>query len=246
VPFGGADVVYGLERSEAIKGLRYLKPGGLCIANLPDGPEVDIPAPVREAAAAQNLEIVSVDALGKAMEKKAPMIANIVLAGAAATHPRNPFTLKELQDTITPASARRVSSKPTCGRSTPARRSQTSHSPDGSTMTRLRTDRSARIREAVVHLIVALGLAGGIMLWYESHNAEITGRTEVIAAAGRQVAERLTTDGVAEFDLTPDELAERVQDAFHPDDMVTGRHVARFAPGPPDGGEAPVIPNGRR
>ena len=95
---GAADVVFGLERNEALKGLRLARAGGTSfIALAEDDGDTAIPEAVASAARGCDISIVPVEVGKEAARLGLERSANLILLGASGAHPAGPFSLAELQ-----------------------------------------------------------------------------------------------------------------------------------------------------
>lgn len=96
---GTADVLLALEAREAARSLDYLRDGGLCVANAPEG---TFPDPALQAYLDDRALIcTSIDADAIALELGAPPVANTTLLGFAAARPDMLFTLEQVSESIT-------------------------------------------------------------------------------------------------------------------------------------------------
>lgn len=93
---GAADVLLALNDAEACKALDYLRQGGTCIANAPDGRFP--PDALKGYVADRDLTCAAADANRVALELGAPGIANMALLGFAAAKGALPFRLEQLAD----------------------------------------------------------------------------------------------------------------------------------------------------
>ena len=95
---GTADLLIALDQSEAYKSLDFLREGGACFVNAPDGTFPD--KALDDYIAHYNLTCASIDADSIALELGAPPVANSALLGFMALHSASPFTLDQILDTV--------------------------------------------------------------------------------------------------------------------------------------------------
>ena len=93
-----AHLLLALERLEGLRNLASLRPGGLFIANSPDG------SFLTEAVSAyldrQRVELVTVDATTLAVAGGSVRNVNVVMLGSCAAHPATPFDLDDLRRAV--------------------------------------------------------------------------------------------------------------------------------------------------
>ena len=100
---GTADVLLGLERTETMRALAFLRPGGLCLVNSEPEPW---PAGIEQILRRARITTVTVPADAVASDLGAPRVANTVLLAAAAAHALGPFTvdgLRRVVEDVSPA-----------------------------------------------------------------------------------------------------------------------------------------------
>lgn len=97
VPEGAADLLLGLERTETVRALRFLRPEGLCVVNSEPEPW---PAAIGEILRRARITTVTVPADRLASDLGTPRVANTILLAAVAAHPRGPFTTDELRKVV--------------------------------------------------------------------------------------------------------------------------------------------------
>jgi indolepyruvate ferredoxin oxidoreductase beta subunit len=95
---GTADILFSFEENETYRTLKFLKKGGLCVANLESAGRFD----EKIARHLEDKEIAfrSFDASGTAMKIGSVMSTNIVLIGYAAGTGLFPFDHKELKSVL--------------------------------------------------------------------------------------------------------------------------------------------------
>lgn len=93
---GTADLLLALEPDEAVRNLPFLRQGGTACVNAENGlrPEVE------EHLERLGIQVLCLPASRIAVELGFAAIANVVLAGFAASHPALPFPLDTLRETI--------------------------------------------------------------------------------------------------------------------------------------------------
>lgn len=92
---GTAEVVVGLEPTEGLRNLEFLRPGGVYLVNSPDLSH--IPAPVMKRLEEMKVKVHHFDADGKAMGNKKPLTANLYLIGYMSALDEVPFDYEELR-----------------------------------------------------------------------------------------------------------------------------------------------------
>ena len=95
---GDADVLIGMSRDETLRGLGFLRPGGIVVANLRAGEA--IPTEMGAILERHGINWVQVRALDKAVELGNPKLTNLVLIGAAVGRDALPFTLEEILEIL--------------------------------------------------------------------------------------------------------------------------------------------------
>ncbi|HLF90684.1 MAG TPA: 2-oxoacid:acceptor oxidoreductase family protein [Anaerolineales bacterium] len=96
IPHGTADILIALETDEAVRNLPYLRSGGTAFVNAKNGLRSEVAGEVSRLA----LDIHCVPASQLAIELGAAAVANVVLAGFAAAHPKMPLSFETLQETL--------------------------------------------------------------------------------------------------------------------------------------------------
>lgn len=94
-----ADVVLGLERTEGLRSLEFLRPGGVYLVNAPSLSH--IPEAVVEYFEKIDASVHYFDADKNALEKGKPLTANLYLIGYLSALPSIPFEIDELKDVVT-------------------------------------------------------------------------------------------------------------------------------------------------
>jgi indolepyruvate ferredoxin oxidoreductase beta subunit len=80
---GSADALIGLDRTEAMRNLTFVRPGGTVFVNSPDGLDVSLAPRLAELG----ITVHAIDASHHAAAINAPASANLVLLGFAGAHP---------------------------------------------------------------------------------------------------------------------------------------------------------------
>ena len=93
---GGADVLVGLDRAEAIRNLTFVRPGGAVYVNSPDGLDPSLAPRLAELG----IRVHAIDAQRRAAEIGVPAAANLVLLGFAAAHPNFGIGVTELEAAV--------------------------------------------------------------------------------------------------------------------------------------------------
>jgi indolepyruvate ferredoxin oxidoreductase beta subunit len=115
---GSADILFSLEKNEALKTLHYLKPstnsqnGGVGFINASDPDYMN--QPIRNYLRDNGIEIHIFSADRIAVEMGSVQSTNIALMGFASSHPKFPFAFEKLRasiDRVTPPKFREVSLK---------------------------------------------------------------------------------------------------------------------------------------
>jgi indolepyruvate ferredoxin oxidoreductase beta subunit len=89
---GAADALVGLDRSEAIRNLTFLRRGGAVFVNSADGLDESLQSRLREL----DVRVNAVDAGRCAAELGSMTVVNLVVLGFAAAHPAFGVTVEEL------------------------------------------------------------------------------------------------------------------------------------------------------
>ncbi len=105
VPAGEAHIVLSLERTETFRVLRFLRPGGACLANIRD--EDGVPDKVLEGLEAMDVSFFRLDADAVARRLGAPQAANVAMLGLLASWPGAPFSKDELREALGRSGAER-------------------------------------------------------------------------------------------------------------------------------------------
>ncbi|MDD5309090.1 MAG: indolepyruvate oxidoreductase subunit beta [Deltaproteobacteria bacterium] len=100
---GTADVLLALERTEGLRNLEFLKPGGVYLVNAPDLSHV--PAAVRSHFESTGVRAHFFDADRHALAEGKPLTANLYLIGYLSALPEMPFEFAELKEALTRLSA---------------------------------------------------------------------------------------------------------------------------------------------
>lgn len=87
---GTADLVLGLDATEAARHLAFARPGGLCFVNVPFGDWM-VGEEVSALLDTLGISLLQVDADRIALECGGPTVANVVLLGFATAHPASLF-----------------------------------------------------------------------------------------------------------------------------------------------------------
>ncbi len=95
---GTADVLVGLERTEGLRNLEFLRGGGIYLVNAPD--LSCIPESAIEQLREMGMKIHNFDADGIAMAKKRPLTANLYLIGYLCALSEIPFEHEEIKETV--------------------------------------------------------------------------------------------------------------------------------------------------
>lgn len=103
---GTADCLLGLSLEEALANAVFPRPGGLVVVNARQA--VRGANPVLERLASLGTAVREADADGIAISLGSPRLANVVLLGAAAVHPRFPFSPESLRAALASASPART------------------------------------------------------------------------------------------------------------------------------------------
>jgi indolepyruvate ferredoxin oxidoreductase, beta subunit len=95
---GTADVLLALERTEGLRNLEFLKPGGIYLVNAPD--LAHVPAAVRSHFEATGVKAYCFDADRHALAEGKPLTANLYLIGYLCALPEVPFEFEELKEAL--------------------------------------------------------------------------------------------------------------------------------------------------
>jgi len=95
---GTADILYSLEEKETYKNLHFLKSGGACFANMPDGDRFD--KKILDHLKTKNIVFYPFDANGIAMELGSVRASNICLLGYSIGTGFTPFRYADLKDVL--------------------------------------------------------------------------------------------------------------------------------------------------
>ena len=93
-----ADLLLALERTEGLRNLEFLRPGGVYLVNAPDLSHV--PEEARAYLERIGAEVRCFDADGRALGKGKPLTANLYLIGYMAALDRIPFGIDELAEVV--------------------------------------------------------------------------------------------------------------------------------------------------
>ncbi|MBN1223455.1 MAG: indolepyruvate oxidoreductase subunit beta [Candidatus Aminicenantes bacterium] len=95
---GTADLLYSLEEKETYKNLHFLRSGGACFANMPDGSRFD--KTILDHLKRRDIIFRAFDSSGIAMELGAVRAANICLIGFSVGTGLTPFGYEDLKDVL--------------------------------------------------------------------------------------------------------------------------------------------------
>jgi len=95
---GTADVLVGLEPTEGLRNLEFLRPGGVYLVNAPDLSH--LPEAVTRRFEEMGVKAHCFDADGRAMQLKKPLTANLYLIGYMAGLVEVPFDLDEIEGVV--------------------------------------------------------------------------------------------------------------------------------------------------
>jgi len=109
VASGEADILVSLEKTETYRNLHFLKKGGACFANIPEGDELDprVASFLKESGAS----FFRLDADGVARGSGAPQATNVALLGLLASWSESPFSKEELEAALGKSGAPRFREK---------------------------------------------------------------------------------------------------------------------------------------
>jgi indolepyruvate ferredoxin oxidoreductase beta subunit len=93
---GAADALVGLDRSEAMRNLTFVRPGGCVFVNSVNGLDDSLRARLDELG----IRVNAIDAERCAVELGSPAVVNLVVLGFAAAHPEFGITVGELEDAV--------------------------------------------------------------------------------------------------------------------------------------------------
>ncbi len=99
---GTADVLFGLERDEAVRNLPVLRRRGIAFVNTADGLRPEVTAHLERL----EIEIACLPASDMAVSLGSSAIANVVLMGLAAAHPDMPFPMDAIQGALAASASR--------------------------------------------------------------------------------------------------------------------------------------------
>ncbi len=92
---GRADILYSFDRDETYRTVKFLRDGGVCFSNLPDGKDLD--REIEGRLGERGILLKTFDADAKAMEIGAIVSANIVLIGFSVGTGLVPFESEDLR-----------------------------------------------------------------------------------------------------------------------------------------------------
>jgi indolepyruvate ferredoxin oxidoreductase beta subunit len=95
---GTADALVALERTEGLRNLEFLRPGGLYVVNAPD--LAHLPATVAALLERGGAKVRCFDADGRALAAGKPLTANLYVMGFFAGQPALPFAGAELRAVV--------------------------------------------------------------------------------------------------------------------------------------------------
>jgi indolepyruvate ferredoxin oxidoreductase beta subunit len=109
VASGEADILLSLEKTETYRNLHFLKKGGACFANIPEGDELDprVASFLKESGA----PFFRLDADDVAREAGSPQATNVALLGLLASWDGSPFSKEELEAALGKSGAPRFREK---------------------------------------------------------------------------------------------------------------------------------------
>jgi indolepyruvate ferredoxin oxidoreductase beta subunit len=93
---GTADALVGLDRSEAIRNLTFVRQGGAVFVNSANG----LDDTLRPRLDQLGIGVNAIDAARCAAELGSPAVVNLVVLGFAAAHPEFGITVSELEDAV--------------------------------------------------------------------------------------------------------------------------------------------------
>jgi indolepyruvate ferredoxin oxidoreductase, beta subunit len=93
-----ADAVIGLESTEGLRNLEFLRPGGVYLVNAPNLEH--LPTSVTDYFAEIKAEVHFFDADSRALENGKPLTANLYLIGYLSALPSIPFDIDEIKDVV--------------------------------------------------------------------------------------------------------------------------------------------------
>lgn len=96
---GRADILYSLEENETYRRLNFLRPGGICFANIPNTSEVN--KKVLNYLEEREITLRVCDASGVAVKLGSALYANIVLIGYSIGTGLAPFKYDEVKSILT-------------------------------------------------------------------------------------------------------------------------------------------------
>ena len=101
---GTADALVALERTEGLRNLEFLRPGGLYLVNAPD--LAHVPAGVAAHFERNDVKVRSFDADGLALAAGKPLTSNLYVMGYFCALPEVPFTGAAVRGIVTALSKR--------------------------------------------------------------------------------------------------------------------------------------------
>ncbi|MCP4680048.1 MAG: indolepyruvate ferredoxin oxidoreductase [Deltaproteobacteria bacterium] len=93
-----ADVVIALERTEGLRNMEFLRPGGIYLVNAPDLSHMS--DAVKKYLGDIGASVLFFDADAHALEKKKPLTANLYLIGYLSAQSQVPFEYEELKEIV--------------------------------------------------------------------------------------------------------------------------------------------------
>ncbi|MHC5039714.1 MAG: 2-oxoacid:acceptor oxidoreductase family protein [Planctomycetota bacterium] len=109
VASGEADILISLEKTETYRNLPFLKAGGTCFANLPEGEAFDAKIAAFLEKARIGCFTLDADALARSLD--APQATNVILIGLFASWPEAPFTREDFLGALETTGAARFRRK---------------------------------------------------------------------------------------------------------------------------------------
>ena len=95
---GTADVLLALERTEGLRNLEFLRPGGIYLVNAPDLEHM--PDSVKRHLESLGATVRCFDADGHALAERKPLTANLYLIGYLVAQPAVPFEKDEIRGIV--------------------------------------------------------------------------------------------------------------------------------------------------
>jgi indolepyruvate ferredoxin oxidoreductase beta subunit len=105
VASGEADLLVSLEKTETYRTLPFLRAGGTCFTNVPEGDALD--GRVTDYASSRSIPLFRLDADAVARACKAPQATNVAMLGLLASWPDSPFSRETLAGIIRTRGAER-------------------------------------------------------------------------------------------------------------------------------------------